>query len=221
MARIIFSGLVDTVAGRLAGSVIQTTVGGFQIRTKVNPRNPRSGLQQSSRSQYGFFMQSWQHLTQPQRNTWISGAPSGIPPASFFAARNQMIHSAGGSLLPSFTAATPPVLTSLLVSVLDLTQFIISINASFGTVPANNYIVILATAQLPQGLTFISPSAFSPITTLPPGTSLAVDQDITTAYTNRFGSTKEAYLIGVSAYCIDITTGVSSNTLSAQTNVTP
>lgn len=221
MARVIFSGLVDSMAGRLAGSVIQTTVGGFQIRTKVSPRNPRSGLQQSSRSHYGYFMQSWQHLTQLQRDSWINNAPSGIPPASFYAERNQMIHSAGGAQLNAFTPGTAPTLNTLDFQTLDTSQVIVALTASFGTVPANNYIVILTTNQFTQGLTFISPSAYSPLTTLPPGTSLAVDHDITAAYTARYGATKEAYLIGVAAYTIDISTGVASNRLSASSYIQP
>lgn len=221
MCKIIFSGLVDSMHGKLSGSVIQTTVGGPQLRAKVSPRNPRTGLQQYSRSRYSFYMRSWSNLTQVQRDTWIAGAPSGVPPASFFAGTNQMIHSAGGSFLNTYTDDPAPSLTKVEIYTLDPSTFEIAVSASFGIVPANNYIVILSTLEATPGITYLSPSSFSPLTAIPPATDLGLNYDITSAYTARYGTPKTDYLIGVQAYCIDITTGVCSNRVQVQEYVQP
>src|SRR5213596_1553841 len=76
MARISFTAIVSEIVGKLAGSVFQSSYGGFQIHGRVSPRNPQSNYQQLRRGMFGFISATWRSLTNTERQTFIDGAVS-------------------------------------------------------------------------------------------------------------------------------------------------
>ena len=80
IARISFTAIVAQIVRKLAGSVFQYSYGGFQIRTRVSPRNPQTQYQQLRRGDFGFLSQTWRNLSPTERQTFIDNA--GTPPAA-------------------------------------------------------------------------------------------------------------------------------------------
>lgn len=219
MAKVELSALLDSLTGKLAGSVFQYTVGGLQMRTRVSPRNPATTPQQFTRSQYSYQRLIWPLLTAPQRSSWIDNSPGDVPGSSFFVSQNQKIALAGGSLLDTFTPGTAPVLTSVTYSDLNPSKALIAVTGDTSPLPADNYLNVFVCVPLSPGKNFISPSGYVFLKSFPPGTDLGTDLDITTEYLAKYGSLPIDFLIGVRVYIIDIVTGISSNTVDNQANV--
>lgn len=219
MAKVLLSALLDDLRGKLSGSVFQGTIGGLQLRCKVSPRNPSLQQMQFSRSQYSYQRRIWPLLTSPQRQSWVDNAPSGSSGPAFFVSQNQKIALTGNSLIEEFTPDTAPVLSSVGFSDLNATAALISVTGDISVLPANNYMNVFVSVPLSPGKSFISPSSYVFLTSLAPGTDFGVDIDITTEYLAKYGSLPVDYLIGVRVYIIDVVTGVSSNTVDNQANV--
>ena len=78
MARIILSGVFDSITGSLGGSVIQNSYGGLQLRTKVKSKNPQSGYQQAVRNRFAQISYRWKALDSSFKTSWIdaTGQPT-------------------------------------------------------------------------------------------------------------------------------------------------
>lgn len=74
MALIKLTAMVDTISGKLNGTVFSNNKGGQYVRSKSLVSNPNSTLQSSVRSVFGSISSAWQGLTESQRQGWISGA---------------------------------------------------------------------------------------------------------------------------------------------------
>jgi len=220
MAKVLLSALLDSLTGKLSGSVFQLGPGGLQVRTKVSPRNPASAKQQFVRGNYSWERLIWPLLTQLQRDSWINNSPVDVQGSSFFVSQNQKIASSGQPLINEFTSGTPTAIITPTFDQLDTANFIIGPSTIIVTLPANTYLNIFATRPLSPGQQFISPSDYIFIVQAVPGAATDSPIDITTKYFERFPELPEFYLIGLKYYTINVVNGYSSDPLFASANVT-
>lgn len=187
MARVNFSALIESITGKLAGSVFQDSYQGFQIRTRVSPRNPQSNYQQLRRGEFAFITQTWRLLTPDQRETWAAGAPQGISAINFFVSCviNLSLISVPNPI--SYHASPLPAAFSISIVTLGGGDFTITgISPNF-TVPPDTRLLLQATPEQPPTHIFNNPSNFSPIITFPPGTNFSATQSISEYWKNHYG----------------------------------
>ena len=108
MARVSFGALIEEITGKLAGSVFQDSYGGFQIRTRVTPRNPQTNYQQLRRGEFGFISSLWRALTNIQRQTWVDEAGTNPAALNLFIQRNVNLALIDEAVIPSFVSSTEP-----------------------------------------------------------------------------------------------------------------
>ena len=187
MARVNFSAAVESIVGKLAGSVFQDSYGGFQVRTRVSPRNSQTPFQQLRRGQFGYITQLWRTLTQAQRNTWI--AASSTPPAAFnlFIKSNVNLSLLNIPPAPSFIAAATPATFDIRISALDESKFSIIADSALTIVPVDTELIIFSTYAKGATKIFTNPGQYSPIAILPAGTDLSTPYSVLAAWQSRFG----------------------------------
>lgn len=156
MAKVIFTAVVASVTGKLAGSVFQRSFGGAQLRTKVSPNNRSTQLQSAIRSNMRTLTSSWGSLTAEERVSWSSGGTPAARAFSLYIERNQNLFIAG---LPGITTFVPPK------PPLNLTQealgspsdpFSVSILVNVDSPPAGYTQVNRWSLWQPPGVTFAS-----------------------------------------------------------------
>lgn len=67
MAKVLFTAIVAEISGRLAGSVFQKSVGGYQLHSLRVPINRRVWRQQKNRVTMEFLASNWRTLTPEQQ----------------------------------------------------------------------------------------------------------------------------------------------------------
>ncbi len=70
MARIKYSGLIDSINGSIGGTTFQTNRYGFTIKRKPSPSKPNTPRQNSRKSAMSIVQQSWIALTDADRSAW-------------------------------------------------------------------------------------------------------------------------------------------------------
>lgn len=70
MARIIYSGVIDGIAGKVGGSVFQRGRSGNVFKNKPIPRNPQSDYQKRVRAIFAEISKRWGTITEAQREAW-------------------------------------------------------------------------------------------------------------------------------------------------------
>jgi len=219
MARVVFSSIVNEIRGKLNGSVFQGGPGGFQLRTRVKPRNPRSAYQQLNRSNIGYLSRLWAELTQTQRDTWlapVSGYPNGL---DRFVAVNSRVWQLGQ---PAVTTSPSSFNTT------DVEQQFVSLTSSTFTLqlltgtyvlPSNVYLIIMATRPLSAGATFIGARWRTFTAAIPPATDLGTAYSIESEYVARHGAKSAGKLIGIQYYLLNASTGEYGNIDTKQQHV--
>jgi hypothetical protein len=207
MARIILSGLVDDIRGKLGGSVVQQSNNVLIIRTKVSPRNPRSGTQQNRRSFYSSITRRWSEITQPQRDSWfelVTGYPDGI---QRYIAANSFINMAAASVLDTFSA--PGVLESLpgVVGNIDNTELLYQPLDASSELPTNTYLLCFASRGMPLGQSHISNQNCRFIHAFVPGDGNGNYYDIFNQYVSVWGMPVPDTQIFIQQLEIDAATG--------------
>jgi hypothetical protein len=219
MAKVILSSLLTDLSGKLAGSVFQNTVGGLQLRTKVSPRNGRTNRQQFTRSKWSFASLSWLILTPTQIASWNDNAPATTTGVSFFLSVNSMIALTGNPLLKLYSPATDvPILTPTFDN-LSTSKIIIGPSTTAAVLPANTYLNVFITKPLSSGTTFISPSEYVYLLSLPPGTATDSPVDITAEYLAKYPDIQTGQVVGLGFYTVNASNGVNSGRLVSQSYV--
>lgn len=72
MARVLFSGVISSIQGKIGGLIFQKSKAGTILRSNVKPINKRSKLQQKTRSITFNILQEWIRLSDVQRKIWNS-----------------------------------------------------------------------------------------------------------------------------------------------------
>jgi len=207
MARVILSALVDEIRGKLAGSVFQNSYGGLQLRTKVNPQNPRSENQQKSRGVYSKLSMNWPYLLTAEQDTWLAGTIGDDTGFNLYMVSNIKINQAGQPALSIYSGTGSLPINAVTFDTLSDTQFIINPATAAANLPADTYLVMSATKQLRSGTSFISPSSYRLLTVFTPGFASGSDIDLFTIYTTLYGTLPEGATIGVAYYTINAATG--------------
>lgn len=210
MAKVSLSSLLDSLTGKLSGSVFQKSLGGLQLRSRVSPRNPRSGAQQFNRGNFSYVAGLWDTLDPAQISSWNDNAPSGVSGKAFFLQVNAMINSSGQDLILEYTASGALDYPDLVFNDLTPTLMLVETLGINYDLPAGQYLVIFATPQLRSGVTFISPSTYRLLYVVHPGVNPAVTFSIYAEYVAKFSAPAEGNVIGLRFYLIDTITGAAS-----------
>ena len=72
MALIKTTAIVDSISGKLNGTVFAKNKGGAYMRSKSTVSNPRTQAQQAVRSAFGSISQAWRDLSDEERDAWNS-----------------------------------------------------------------------------------------------------------------------------------------------------
>lgn len=207
MAKVVLSSLLDSLTGKLSGSVFQVSTGGLQLRVLVKPRNPRTGKQQAVRGSFLATTSKYRNLTTTQRSSWSDASTLPVEGYARYNASNFFRANIG--LLPMSTYSGTGLLTApgTEIKTLSTTSIILKFAPYNGEIPVNNYILIYATEPLGPGIGTISPSQMIFLTSQPPGSYINDEWDITTAYSQKFGLPAADSVLGFRAVVIDTVTG--------------
>jgi hypothetical protein len=207
MARVSFSALIEEIIGKLAGSVFQDSYGGFQIRTRVTPRNPQTNFQQLRRGEFGFLSQLWRTLSDIERQTFIDAAPGPGGGLNLFIASNVNLTLIGEDTISTYIPSSTPVVMDMEIINLAPPVFEVQAAGSPSTVPTGYSQLLFATYEKPKTRIFTNPSQFSPIRTFNQGTDLSSPVDVSAEWIDRFGQFTADKRICIKSALIDITNG--------------
>lgn len=70
MARIIYSGLVDSIRGSIQGTTFQRNAYGYTIKGKPNMVNPNTSRQNARKKTFSGATQAWRTLSDADRSAW-------------------------------------------------------------------------------------------------------------------------------------------------------
>lgn len=213
MAKVSFSALIEHILGKLAGSVFQDSYGGYQVRTRVTPRNPQSQYQQLRRGAFGYISSLWRNLTPAQRGTFIAAAASTGGGLNLFVESNVNLSLVLQPIISSYIVSLAPV--SMPISIVNLTPPIFTLQASgtTTTVPAGMALLIFSTAEKFPSKIFTNPSQYSPILSLPAGTDLSIPINISAEWIAHFGQFTADKRICVKSALINIINGKRTDSL--------
>ena len=187
MARVIFSALVESITGKLAGSVFQDSYQGYQIRTRVSPKNPQTDYQQLRRGEFAFLSQGWRYLSSTERQTWIDNAPAGMQALNFYLQSNINLVLIGLAPVASYAADSTPSSFPLAIPTLGSGVLTVEASGSSSSVPADTKLLLQATYEKPPTRIFTNPSQYGPIVSFDEGTDLSSPVDISTDWIARYG----------------------------------
>jgi len=212
MARISFSALVEEIVGKLAGSVFQDSYGGWQVRTRVSPRNPQSTYQQLRRGEFGFLSATWRSLTSVQRQTFIDAAST--PPAALnlYLQSNVNLTLIEEPIITTYIPSATP--DEMEIEIIDATPSTLTFRAvgAVTTVPTGTKLLFYSTNTKPQSRIFTNPSEYSPIVSFDEGTDLSTATDVISNFNARFGQLTADKLLGFKVRLIDKSNGLSGPT---------
>ena len=202
MAKIIFSAIVDEIHGKVSGSVIQNSYGGFQLRTRVSPRNPQTQFSQPRRGLFGFRSASWRSLTSVQRQTFIDAAVTPGQALNLYNGSNTNLSLINEPAITNYIVDTVPDAMPIEITEAIPTSLQIKASGILTVVPAGMKLLIYTTATKAQTKVFTNRPQYSPIVYFDEGTDLSTDTGIITEFTNRFGSLRPDSLLGLQSVLI-------------------
>lgn len=219
-----FGAIVVDGRGKIGGHVASKNRGGAYLRTKVTPSNPQTSFQAAARNRLTSLSQGWRGLTQAQRNAWNAAvgnftstdifgdikSPSGI---NLYVKLNANLDEVGVTAIstPPLPDAVEPVLTVSPTVAVTATQVDIAFTPT--PVPANTAFIVRATAQVSPGKNFLK-NEYRDIAVL--DAAATSPADLSTEYTNRFGSLVEGQKIGWALIPVNKTTGQKGQAVTAE-----
>ena len=118
MAKVVFTAIVAELSGRLAGSVFQRSVGGYQLHTIGIPINRRTGAQQLNRVTLEFLASHWQTLSDAEKLSYPGG--SNQERFTNYISQNFRYAWQSGTLVPESTEKMPADMPSWYVAFSDV-----------------------------------------------------------------------------------------------------
>lgn len=207
MARIQFSEEVDSITGKIGGTVFQNSYGGYQVRTRQSPRNPRTGYQQLRRGRLGNLSATWRTLTTLQRQSFIDAAPVPGAALNLYNGANTNLDLINEPRITDYIPSVAPDEMPIEIITADTSQLEVQASGMITEVPTGTKLLIYTTGCRPQTHLFITKSAYSPIVFFDEGTALSSPVDIFADFTNRYGDILPERLIGLKSVLIDKTNG--------------
>lgn len=169
MARVSFSALVEEIVGKLAGSVFQDSYGGYQIRTRVSPKNPQTYLQQLRRGEFAYIAALWRTLTDEQRQSFTDAAVTPSGAFDLFISCNINVSLIGAPLISNYIPTSAPDAFPLMVVNLAPPVFRVMANSALQIVPSGTTLLLYATAEKAPTKIFTNPSQYQPIASFEEG----------------------------------------------------
>lgn len=229
MALIKLTAFLDSISGKVNGSVFSRNKGGAYVRGKGVVSNPQSLAQSGVRAVFGAISQAWKGLTEIQRDAW-NAATSNFPyqnrlgdtkQLSGFALHQKLNNNLATIGQPFITTPPQPQEVSALTDLemdIDLTASPLTMTAK-GTFtdPSSvaGKVLIFATPNLSPGISNFN-NELRLIGTYNIS-DIASGKDVMAEYEPLFGDPVEGSKIGYKAYVIDTSTGQSSAELKVST----
>lgn len=207
MARISFTAMVAEINGKLAGSVFQYSYGGFQLHTRVSPRNLQTQYQQLRRQNFGFIAASWRSLTLLQRETWIDAAVTEPEAFNLFVKSNINLILVGESMITDYVPTSVPDEIPLIITELTPASFKVMATGAITTVPTDTALLFFSTYQKDPTKIFTNPSEYSPIQVFPAGSDLSTPASVIAAFNARYGLLIQEKRLCIKSALVDITNG--------------
>ena len=227
MAKILFTAVVADMRNKLNGTVFSKNRYGAYARTKVTPVNPQTTAQQTARNNLATNAQAWRGLTESQRQSWISAAPSFpftdifgnskiLSGSALYVKLNSNLANLGiGSLTDAPSPVSIPALLTLDLSVVASTG-VVSVQFTPTPIPAGFQLQIFATPNVGPGISFVK-QAFRFVGNIASaGASPAV---ITTEWASLFGAPVLGQKVFIRCALVSSDTGQLGIPLQAQTIV--
>lgn len=182
MARIILSGLLDSLTGKLGGTVFQISNGTLIARSRVSPRNPSSDRQQNRRSVYSELVRSWSLLSPTERSSWTDAGVGYFPGIQGFVGTNSLINLTGEPRLDTFSATNKQAIFAPLTCTITTSSFDIVPIGAGSPFPASYYLLLFTSPGLPAGTASVTENNCRFIYAFPPGTAPFQSFDLWTEF---------------------------------------
>lgn len=168
MARIVYSGLVDSIRGSIGGTTFQSNKHGYTVKSKPNMVHPRSPLQNARKATFAGAVKAWQQLSDAQRtdwNTWASTYPqyakynpsSQLSGYELFVRQHAFLFLIGQSVITAPAYDVKP--TDTLTFSLTLAGGVLSLVSSSTTKDAEWWVVCFISRPFPVSSNFIGTKA--------------------------------------------------------------
>jgi hypothetical protein len=135
MASVQYTAIVANLKGKLSGTVFQKGNQAYIIHHRVKPRNPRTGLQQSIRSNMAFIASTWRSLSDTDRNSWFLSPTPAVNGYYLYLKNNAINMNAG---IPFSTVYTPAIPTTN-----------ITVNSPLGNNGGGDFAMLISPADVP------------------------------------------------------------------------
>lgn len=186
MARVSFSSLIESITGKLAGSVFQNSFGGYQVRTRVSPVNRQTSFQQSRRGEFAWITGLWRSLTADQRQSFTDAAATPSDGFNLYVSANINASLIDAPFITEYIPSPIPDEFPILITRLGPSIFKIIANSALQIVPAGCTLLIYTTPSREQTKVFTNPSEFAIIATFTAGFYFSDPVDITAYFFDRF-----------------------------------
>lgn len=161
MARIIYSALVSSIRGSIAGTTFQNNRYGYSSRNKPISANQRTNFQISQRSAFLQAVRAWSNLSTSELTAWNNSVASNPKPSknnpavnldtyNYFVLKNAILAGAGMSLQVSPSNTTYNVGTLTLV--LNVTSGIFNVSTSVSGQTDNWHLHLYLSPPLPNSV---------------------------------------------------------------------
>lgn len=227
MALIKLTAFLDSISGKVNGSVFSRNKGGAYVRGKGVVSNPQSIAQSGVRAVFGAISQAWKGLTEIQREAW-NAATANFPyqnrlgdtkQLSGFALHQKLNNNLATIGQPFLVSPPQPqevsAITSFGVEVdLTVSPVTMTFKGNF-TDPSSvaGKVVLFATPSLSPGISnFNNELRLIGTYNIP---AVVSGQDVLNHYENMFGAPIEDSKIGFKAYVIETSTGQGSAPVKA------
>lgn len=222
MALIKLTAFLDSISGKVNGSVFSRNKGGAYVRGKGVVSNPQSLAQSAVRAVFGAISQAWRGLTENQRDAW-NAASANFPyqnrlgdakTLSGFALHQKLNNNLATIGEPFITNPPQPQEVSAITTLkatpdINSTPKTLVIEGTF-TDPSSiaGKVVLFATPNLSPGISnFNNEYRLIGTYTIP---EIVNKQDVIDDYEELFGEPLDGSKIGFKAYVIESNTGQSS-----------
>lgn len=161
--RVVFGSIITEGHGKLGGSIIQNSYGGYQMRNLKQPFKVPSTLQQRNRVNFKTTTGGWKNLSNEDRQSWIDNAPPGVSGFQFYNSTNLILTGLGLTPLSSYTApVTPPTINIELDAInivdTDPKSLTLSLISGDSSIPTSTWFPYVRwTGFSPIGGTFLAP----------------------------------------------------------------
>jgi hypothetical protein len=222
-ALIKYSAAVGAASGKAGGIVFARNKTGAYIRNWVNPVNPNTTKQQTTRTQFANLISGWKNLTKAQQTAWQDMTPqypytnrlgeaSEYTGAQLYNHLNMNLQVVGATLLT--TPLVPQTFSNTRVTGLTMTNTAGVLTTGDVTLQAvgasTESIIIEVTTSLSGGITKPAKGLFR-FVQLEGDASSGTTIDISTAYIALYGSPELGATVFVRAWLINENTGQRMN----------